>query len=205
MTLEEITTAIRQLDDQDFNALSDQMFIMREERRARPAVEQAKREAEAETVTKIAQQLAEEHPELVEKPVVQTGGEVREWEPWHPLKESTHYRYGDKTSHNGKTWRDELDPTRTALNVWEPGAPGTDERYWVEETEPETTEAEDAPETTETGTAPETPTTTEWAPGINVKPGERYRFQGDTYEVVQAHQTASHWPPDAVPALYKKL
>ena len=47
MALEETTAAIRQLDDQQFNALSDEMYIMREERRARPAVEHAKQEAES--------------------------------------------------------------------------------------------------------------------------------------------------------------
>lgn len=59
MTLDEITTAIRQLDDTDFNALSDQMFIMREERRARPAVEQAQAELVAE--------LHNQHPEIAPK------------------------------------------------------------------------------------------------------------------------------------------
>lgn len=54
---------------------------------------------------------------------------MRDWEPWHPLKTDTHYRYGDKTRHNGKVWRDVLDPTGATLNVWEPGAQGIDERY----------------------------------------------------------------------------
>lgn len=197
MTVAELQDQIRQLDDADFQEIKSWVVTVEENRRAaQPEIEQAKQEAEAETATKITQQLAEEHPELVEKPAVQSGSEIREWETWHPLRESTHYRYGDKTHHGGKVWRDVLDPTGDTLNVWEPGAPGIDERYWVEETEPETSETS---ETTEKPTAPA------WKPNIAVKPGERYTFQGEIYEVIQGHTSAGHWPPNAVPALYKKV
>lgn len=182
-------------------------------RAAQPAVEQAKQEAESETSTRIAQQLAEEHPEIVEKPTVQADGEVREWEPWHPLKASTHYRYGDKTQHGGKVWRDVLDPTGDTLNVWEPGAAGIDERYWVEETTTETRETPTEPdnfgepETSENEETPETeaPTTPAWAPNLLVNPGQKYTHAGATYEVIQAHTTQAGWEPPAVPALWKKL
>ena len=205
MTLDEITGAIRQLDDTDFNALSDQMFIMREERRARPAVEQAKQSAEAETATKIAQQLADEHPELVEKPTEKTDGEVRDWEPWHPLKTDTHYHYGDKARHNGKVWRDVLDPTGATLNVWEPGAQGIDERYW-EIVETNTRPSMPAAEDTDTPSAPDQPTegaTREWEPGLAVNPGDKLTYKGVTYAVRQPHTTAAHWLPDTLPALYQ--
>lgn len=212
MTLDEIIAGIEQLDDQDFNALYDRMFIMREERRARPAVEQAKQAAESETATKIAQQIADEHPELVEKPAVQPGSEVREWEPWHPLRESTHYHYGDKTRHGGKVWRDVLDPTGATLNVWEPGAPGIDERYWVEETsnEPVTNEAapgtadEPMDEPSDDKPGEDAPTVHEWEPGLAVKPGDQLTYRGTVYTVRQAHTTAAHWLPDALPALYQR-
>lgn len=204
MTLDEITQAIRQLDDAQFNALSDSMFIMREERRARPAVEQAKQAAEAETATKIAQQLADEHPELVEKPTETTDGEVRDWKPWHPLKADTHYRYGDRTRHNGKVWRDVLDPTGATLNVWEPGAQGIDERYW-EIVETNTRPSMPAVEGGDTPSAPGQPAedaTREWEPGLAVKPGDKLTYLGTTYIVQQPHTTAAHWLPDTLPALY---
>ena len=188
-------------------ALTDE----RNRRAALPAIE----EARAETATKIAQQLAEENPELVEKPTETSGGEVRAWEEWHPLKGDTHFRYGDKVRHNGKVWRDTLDPTRNTLNVWEPGAPGIDGRYWVEEPEAGAEKeaepgGEPEAEATESGKEPgnnqdNTNAVREWKPGQDVKPGERYTFQNATYEVLQAHTTAAHWPPDAVPALYKKI
>lgn len=205
MTLDEITGAIRQLDDTDFNALSDQMFIMREERRARPAVEQAKQAAEAETATKIAQQLADEHPELFEKPTETADGEVRDWEPWHPLKTDTHYRYGDRTRHNGKVWRDVLDPTGATLNVWEPGAQGIDERYWeiLESNARPSMPAVPETDTPSTPTQPAEDRTREWEPGLDVKAGDKLAYRGVTYTVRQPHTTAAHWLPDTLPALYQ--
>lgn len=233
MTIDEIKTAITQLSKEDYEEiLSWAAGDERDRRIAAPAVEQAKQEAESDTATKIAHQIAEEHPELVEKPAVQTGDGIRGWEPWHPLKTFTHYYYGDKTRHNGKVWRDVLDPTKKKLNVWEPGAQGIDERYWVEEIEPETPETSETPETPEAtqpeATKPETdsepenpdkpgeeagdttpepaaPEVPEWQPNLNVKPGERYTFQGSTYEVVQGHSTQAGWEPSAVPALWKKI
>lgn len=203
MSIQELQDQIEQLDDNDFRQLQAWVATTEKDRRAaQPAVEQAKQEAESETATKISQQLAEEHPELVEKPAVQTGGEIREWEPWHPLRESTHYRYGDLTRHNGKIWRDVLDPTGDKLNVWEPGSEGIDERYWVEETEPETSETPETEENPETTERPDTPA---WKPGIAVTPGQKYTYNGVTYEVVQAHTTQAGWEPSAVPALWKKV
>lgn len=59
MTLDQIIAGIEELGDQDFNTLSDRMFTMREERRARPQVEQAQAELVAE--------LQNDHPELAPK------------------------------------------------------------------------------------------------------------------------------------------
>lgn len=209
MTVQDIQDQIKQLDDADFQQLKSWVVTVEENRRAaQPEIEQAKQEAEAETATKITQQLAEEHPELVEKPTVQTGSEVREWETWHPLKESTHYRYGDLTRHGGKVWRDVLDPTGETLNVWEPGAPGIDERYWVED-EPETMESEETEETS-TEQPAEQPAEQPTAPAYRqptgahdaYKQGDRVTYKGAIYE---STINANVWAPDAYPAGWKKL
>lgn len=207
MTVQELQDQIKQLDDAEFQELLSWVVTPERERRAaQPAIEQAKQEAESETATKIAQQLADEHPELVEKPTETADGGVRDWEPWHPLKPSTHFRYGDHTRHNGKVWRDVLDPTGDKLNVWEPGSEGIDERYWVEETEPET------PETEETSTQPETSETTEQptAPEYRqpsgahdaYKTGDRVTYNGVVYE---STINANVWAPDTYPAGWKKI
>ena len=44
-----------------------------------------------------------------------------------------------------------------------------------------------------------------WVPGLTVTTGQQFTFDGATYEVLQPHTSAAHWPPNAVPALYKKL
>lgn len=198
MTVQELQDQIRQLDDTEFQQLKSWVVTVEENRRAaQPEIEQAKQEAEAETVTKITQQLAKEHPELVEKPAVQSGSEIREWETWHPLRESTHYRYGDKTHHGGKVWRDVLDPTGDTLNVWEPGASGIDERYWVEETEPETSETE---ETTE---QPAAPAFKQPSGGHDAyKQGDRVTYNGAVYESTIPNNV---WSPSDYPQGWKKL
>lgn len=201
MTLEEITAAIRQLDDTEFQQLLAWVVTTEKDRRAaQPEIEQAKQEAESETATKIAQQLAEEHPELVEKPTVQADGKIREWEPWHPLRESTHYRYGDQTRHNGKIWRDVLDPTGDKLNVWEPGSPGIDERYWVEETEPEPTETE-AP-TDEDGAEETVDPFVQPTSETPYRAGDKVLFQGSIW---QSTIDRNVWSPTDYPQGWKKL
>lgn len=195
MTVAELQEQIKKLDDAQFQQLKSWTVTVEDNRRAaQPEIEQAKQEAEAETATKITQQLAEERPELVEKPTVQADGGIREWEPWHPLRESTHYRYGDKTRHNGKVWLDVLDPTGDKLNVWEPGSPGIDERYWVED-EAEVSGTEENP-TSETNPSSDSGHR-EWAVGLSVKTGEEYAHDGHLWRAKLDHTTHAGWIPSA--------
>lgn len=197
-TMEELRQQVQALNAEDWQTFLNWIVGDEHERRqAKPAIEQAKQEAEAETATKITQQLAEEHPELVEKPAVQIGSEVREWEPWHPLKESTHYRYGDKIRHGGKVWRDVLDPTGDKLNVWEPGSPGIDERYWVEDGtgQDDGTGGETAPSSVESSGSDSGHK--EWAVGLSVKTGEEYTHDGHLWRAKLDHTTHAGWIPSA--------
>lgn len=57
-------------------------------------------------------------------------------------------------------------------------------------------------------TAPEAGTVGEappYAVGVEYLPGSRFTWQGRTWEVLQAHTSASHWPPDQAPSLYKAV
>ena len=58
------------------------------------------------------------------------GGEAADgypaWEPWDGVTDE--YQTGAVVVHGGKTWESVYD----GQNVWEPGAPGVDERYWKE-------------------------------------------------------------------------
>ena len=49
-----------------------------------------------------------------------------EWKPWDGI--SKDHQKDAIVSHNGKLWQSTFD----GQNVWEPGAPGIDERYWIE-------------------------------------------------------------------------
>lgn len=47
------------------------------------------------------------------------------------------------------------------------------------------------------------PSVREWVAGMGVAAGDRIRYEGAVYVVVQAHTTQADWRPDAVPALYR--
>lgn len=51
---------------------------------------------------------------------------IQKWEPWDGV--SDRYQKGAVVSHNSKVWESMF----AGQNVWEPGAPGIDERYWRE-------------------------------------------------------------------------
>ena len=115
------------------------------------------------------------------------------------------YPTAAQVSDEGRIWRNDL----AQLNVWKPG---TMNAGWTDITDMLLAELnaglehgiEDDGQEPD-GAETEEPAVQEWAPDIDVTPGEHYRFQGDTYEVIQAHTTAAHWPPNAVPALYRKV
>lgn len=44
-----------------------------------------------------------------------------------------------------------------------------------------------------------------WKEGSSVGVGERYRYWGQLYKVVQAHTTQADWTPDKTPALFAKV
>lgn len=207
--METLKTQVQNLTPEDWQTFLG--WVVGEERTrrdAQPAVEQAR--------TEDTQKLWEAHPELkpaykTEEDVPQTGGALTlddllaQYDQWvQPLGAHDALPTGAIVAHKRRIWRTDL-PT---LNVWEPG---TMNAGWVDITDQLLAqgdkESQDTPETAAPEPEPETeePGVQEWAPGINVTPGERYTFQGDTYEVIQGHTTASHWPPNAVPALYRKL
>ena len=196
---------IQALPDPEFRDLKAWIVTTETDRRAaQPAVEQARAED--------TQKLWDAHPELkpafkTEEDVPQSGGALTlddllaQYDQWvQPQGAHDALPTGAIVAHKRRIWRTDL-PT---LNVWEPGTPNT---MWVDITDmllaQGNQEGQDAPETD--APEPEDTGVQEWAPNLNVAPGERYRFQGDTYEVIQGHTSAAHWPPNAVPALYRKL
>lgn len=48
------------------------------------------------------------------------------WQPWDGV--SSDYAQGAMVTHKGKVWQSAY----AGQNVWEPGAVGVDERYWIE-------------------------------------------------------------------------
>lgn len=188
MTLNEITTAIRALSHADFNRLSDEMFIMRREREAQPRIE----EAEARLVTELQDAGKLDKPDAATAEEATTAPDtVPAWE--NPLTDhSRMYHVGQVVTHNGKVWQS----THVGLNHWEPGATGVDERIWLDITDQvKGTEPE---ENTARAVIP-------FGPGLPVQPGDIVEFEGARYQVLSAHTTASHWPPNEAHSLFQKL
>ena len=95
--------------------------------------ERAKPEAEKGDVQKRIDQLAQAVAALEARVKALEGGgtdapegEIPAWKPWDGV--SAEYAQGAVVTHKGKTWKS----VYAGQNVWEPGAVGVDERYWVE-------------------------------------------------------------------------
>lgn len=212
-TLEDAKEICRQIPEADLGRLSTWITL---EERPRREQERKIEETRAEDTAK----LWEAHPEL--KPEFETGpvevtpttkdGRItlaallKAHPPYvQPTGAHDAYPTAAQVSDEGRIWRNDLDK----LNVWKPG---TMNAGWTDITDMLLAELNPpAPEGdgqesdgAETG-EPTAPAAQEWAPNLNVAPGERYRFQGDTYEVIQGHTSAAHWPPNAVPALYRRV
>lgn len=182
-------------------ALADE----RKRRAALPAVEEAAREAKEEIVAEVTERLAEKDVKL--KPPAKAGDKPRPWKPWHPLDTATHFYYGDLATNGGKTWRNVLDKTRTQLNVWAPGLPGIDERYWVEVTEdkPEPEPGEPTGDSPADETEPATPKVAPYKQPTGghdaYKKGDKVTFNGDTWESTIDNNV---WSPSDYPQGWKK-
>lgn len=186
--MEELKKQIQALSQDEYTALFVWMGNEEKSRReAQPAVEQA----QAEVVKELQDAGKLTMPDALtnaEKLPADTSG-VPEWV--NPgTDHSMMYREGDIVRYGDKIVRS----THKGLNSWEPGTLGFDGRIWEDITPAETTED---PATGET--------IIEWRPGIAATVGMQLTYNGATYEVIQAHTTAAHWLPDALPALYKKI
>ena len=92
--------------------------------------ERAKPEAEKGDMQKRIDRLAQAVAALEARVKALEGGmadgEISAWKPWDGV--SAEYVQGAVVAHNGRVWKS----VYAGQNVWEPGAVGVDERYWVE-------------------------------------------------------------------------
>ena len=214
-TLEDAKAICREIPEEDLRGLSTWITI-----EERPRREQERRIEK--TRAEDAAKLWEAHPEL--KPQFETGpveitpttkdGRItlaallKAYPPFvQPTGAHDALPPGAQVSDEGRIWRNDLDK----LNVWKPGTPNAG---WTDITDMLLAELNPpAPEPEGDGQdagsaepeAPAAPAVQEWAPGITATTGDRYTFQGDTYEVIQPHTTAAHWPPNQVASLYRKV
>lgn len=186
--MEILKTQVRALSADDWQTfLTWVVGDERTRRESQPAVEQAQAEVVKELQDAGKLPLPDALTDVEKLPA--SIEDVPEWR--NPgTDHASMYREGDIVRYQGRIVRS----THKGLNSWEPGVLNYDGRIWEDITP---VAAEEDPETGET--------ITQWAPGIAATVGMKLTYGGATYEVIQAHTTAAHWLPDALPALYKKL
>lgn len=111
-------------------------------------------------------------------------GEHRPWT--QPTGGHDAYPRGAVVAHNERVWE-----SKHPANVWEPGAPGVDDRLWADVTE-------NAPNPEPMPDAPP------FKAGEQVKPGDLRTYNGTVYRCLQEHTTADHWTPDAAASLWTR-
>lgn len=190
MTPDEITAAIRQLDDAQFQELLAWVVTPERERRAaQAAVEQAQADlvAELQEAGKLDKPKAVTVEEAVEAP-----DRVPAWE--NPLTDhSKMYAKTNVITHNGRFW----ESTHTGLNSWEPGAQGVDEYIWRDVTQQVRSTAPEE-NTASPGAIP-------FAPELPVEEGDLIEYGGVVYKVLSGHVTKSYWPPNESPSLFERV
>lgn len=114
-----------------------------------------------------------------------TGITIPNGRPWvQPTGAHDAYTLESNVVHKGHLWESDH-----PFNVWEPGTGD----LWIdkgEASEPDPLPLDKYPA---------------WEPGIAVKPGDPYTYEGGLYLALQAHKTQADWAPDLVPALWKKV
>lgn len=131
-----------------------------------------------------AEGLAKSYLEATGRLAVETGGTAPTTVPAYIQPTGAHDAYpkGAYITFEGKVYKSLI-----PANVWTPTAYA---RGW------EQVAGKDVP------AQPATPAAPAWEAGKAYKVDDLVLYQGKTYRVVQAHTSAAHWPPNAVPALY---
>lgn len=185
---------IKELSDADFRDLK--LWVITEEdarRKAEPAI----RRGQQEVISELQADGKLPKPEYVNVEDVTPETIFPDWV--NPVtNHALMYPRGAVVRHNDRVWESQLD-----LNHWEPGAPGIDERIWLDITH--LTEQREAEEVEDTEGAEDVETATPFALGLEVKEGDIVTYEGDHYRVLTSHTTASHWPPNEAHALFEKI
>lgn len=166
----------------------------RQRREALPLIE--------ETRAEDRDTLWETHPEL--RPDFETGApeEVAEGTLFpayvQPLGAHDCYPLGAGVSEGGRNYVS-LHPA----NVWPPSTPhpGLWREVPVKAPDPAPEEPEEPSDETDSPVDDVPP----YVSGVPYDAGSRFTWEGRTWEVLQAHTSAAHWPPDQAPSLYKAV
>lgn len=202
MTVDELTTALREITDSEFEQVFDEMILIRQERQARPQVEAG----QAQLVAELQEAGKLDKPEAVTVEEAQEHADATPvWQnPGHDHAKM--YHLGDVVRYGNRLVRS----THAGLNHWEPTTLNLDGRIW----EVVGTVGADAPEDVEgdgqggevAAPEPETPAAPQFRQPSGAhdayKMGDRVTYDGRVYE---STINANAYSPDAYPAGWRAV
>lgn len=214
--MENLKKQIKNLSGEDFeNLLGWAVTTERDRRRALEAKERVR----AELVAELVEQGKVTGAKFISQEAALAGEKPPSWsDPGTDVTKM--FPFGAVVARKRHIYISEVEDK---LNSWEPGGEGVHENIWRDITDEvkraQENQNEEQPSETDEGAEPETqeepeeqaepetagPETQAWAAGIDVETGDRFTYNGDTYEVLQPHTTAANWLPNELPALYRKV
>ena len=214
--MESLKEQIKNLNAEDFeNLLGWAVTAERDRRRALEAKERVR----AELVAELVEQGKVTGAKFISQEAALSGEKPPSWsDPGTDVTKM--FPFGAVVARKRHIYISEVE---NKLNSWEPGGEGVHENIWRDITDEvkraQENQNEEQPSETDEGAEPETqeepeeqaepetagPETQAWAAGIDVETGDRFTYNGDTYEVLQPHTTAANWLPNELPALYRKV
>lgn len=196
--LRDVQTSIRNITDVEFEELV--RFVNYDERARREKQRQTDEAAET-IITELQDSGRLEKPAAVAEDVPVEDKTADDFPAWKDpgTIHADMYRKGDKVRHRDRIWESK----HPFLNSWEPGAQGVDHRIWRDITDKVKKSAGgNSPTPNNPDNTPPVWKAGVWKAGVSYKVGDKVKYRGRTYRVVQPHTSQSDWAPDKVPALF---
>lgn len=204
--MEQLKQQVVDLSDEDWRAFHAWVINDESWRRERGWLrDEGREEGRVEVVEELIDSGSVSGPAHITLEQYLAGEEAPEWVDPLTIHRDM-YLIGWVISRAGRVW----ESTHRGLNHWEPGTVGVDSRIWRDVTDLRPPVVSDPPGGESPGDSPAEPespveSVAEYHVGRDYAAGDRFTWQGRTYEVVQAHTSAAHWPPDAAHSLYKEV
>lgn len=189
--IEQLQKNIMSLSNEEFSTFIS-WIPTEEQRRYEQSISET---GKLEVIEELRQEGVIDTPEAIDIKDVTPGQAMDSFPEWNDpgTLHSLMYTKGNVVKHNNKLWIS----MHPGLNSWEPGATGVHETIWKEVP---VTEISETPSDQNPPGAPENPKTpqdniSDWKVGVSYKIGDKVRYNGQVYVLVQDHKAVDHYRP----------